>query len=55
MTDQERERLIEAWRVTLELDPDADVKHIAAGRMRDLIAQRPAQQVEQMERSRGLR
>jgi len=55
MTDQEREKLIEAWRVTLELDPDTDVKQIAAGRMRDLIAQRPDHQVERMERERGLR
>lgn len=55
MTDADRERLIEAWRVVLELEPIEGIKRIAADNMRHLIADRSPQQVEQMERERGLR
>lgn len=55
MTDEERERLIEAWRVVLELEPIEGLKRIAADNMRHLIAQRSPQQVERMEVNQSLR
>jgi hypothetical protein len=54
MTDTDRERLIEAWRVVLELD-EREEKALASQRMSRLIQQRSPQQVERMERERGLR
>lgn len=54
MTYQERERLIEAWRVVVELDAKV-YKESGARRMQELINQRSSFQVEQMERTRGLR
>lgn len=54
MNDQERERLIEAWRLVVELDAPA-YKATGARRMQELIHQRSSQQVERMERERGLR
>lgn len=55
MTDQDRERLIEAYRVALELDPPHDFQAAAMGRMRELISERSPQQVARMEAERGLR
>ena len=55
MTDQDRERLIEAYRVALELDPRHDFQAAAMGRMRELISERSPQQVARMEAERGLR
>ena len=55
MTDEQRERLIEAWRVVLELERLKEFQTIGAGRMRDLIAERPPERIQQMERERGLR
>jgi len=54
MTDQERERLIEAWRVVVELDAQT-YKATGARRMQELINHRSPVQVELMERERGLR
>jgi hypothetical protein len=54
VSDQERERLIEAWRTVLELD-EPEEKVLASAKMRQLIQQRSPQQVERMERDRGLR
>ena len=50
MTDQERERLIEAYRVALTLEPRHDYQSAAVQRMRELIGERSPQEVEQMER-----
>jgi hypothetical protein len=55
MTDLERERLIESCRTIVECAVEPDWKRWAADRMRELIAERSPQQVEQIERSRGLR
>jgi len=55
MTDHERERLIESYRRVVVDAPDSKAKRIAALRMRELIAQRSTEQVERMERERGLR
>lgn len=55
MTDQDLEQLIEAWRSVMESDPDQDAKRIAMARMRELIAMRSPEQVQRMERERGLR
>jgi len=54
MTDEQRERLIEAWRTVIELD-EAEEKALAVLRMRHLIEKRSSQQVEKMEVERGLR
>lgn len=42
MTDADRERLIESYRVALELEQRPDFKHAAVQRMRELMAERPA-------------
>ena len=55
MTDSEREKLIEAYRVQLELAPLREDKRHAELRMRELIAQRSRAQVHRMEQERGLR
>lgn len=55
MTDQERERLIEAYRVALELEPRHDFQAAAMQRMRELIGDRSPRRVAEMERERGLR
>ncbi len=55
MTDQERERLIDHYRQILESDPWREAKHFAQVRMSPLIAERSIEQVEQMEKARGLR
>lgn len=55
LTDAQRERLIEMWRSILEEEKDADLKRLAEGRMRELIAERSPEQVSRMERERGLR
>lgn len=55
MTDAQREKLIEAWRVVLELDKDSARATIAMRQMRQLISERTPPQVERMERERGLR
>ncbi len=54
MNDEERERLIEAWRVVLELSPQRSYREIAAAAMKAEIRRRSPQQVEQMECERGL-
>ena len=55
MTDQERERLIEAWRIVLELCAQRSYQEIAAHAMKAEIRRRTPQKVEQMEQERGLR
>lgn len=54
MTDAERERLIEAYRVALELEQRPDYKHAAVQRMRELIGERSLVQVREMEAIQGL-
>ena len=54
MTDQDRERLIEAWRVVIELAPNS-YKQMAAAQMKAEINRRTQEQVQKMERERGLR
>jgi hypothetical protein len=49
-----RERLIEAYRTAVELEPQKERKHLALMRMHELLGQRPRAFVEQMERSRGI-
>lgn len=44
MSDIERERLIEAYRVALELEQRPDFKHAAVQRMRELISERSSEQ-----------
>lgn len=55
MTDEQRERLIEAWRVILELDKDSGRATIAMRQLRQLISERTPRRVAEMERERGLR
>lgn len=55
MTDEQRERLIEAWRVVLELDTRESYRTYAAYAMSSLIKQRSPAQVQKMEVERGLR
>jgi hypothetical protein len=55
MTDSEREQAIERQRQLLTESADAAVQRVAFERMCELIAQRSPEQVEQMERERGLR
>ncbi len=55
MTDREREEAIESYRLKLVASRDPLTKRIAALRMKELIAERSPQQVELMERERGLR
>lgn len=54
-SDCDRERLIEAYRACLELEPNQAMKRIAWGRMAALIGERSPEQVVKMERERGLR
>lgn len=54
LLDDERERLIEAYRVAVELEPQRERKHLALIRMQELIGGRSAQQVARMERTKGL-
>lgn len=55
MTDLDRERLIESYRVALELEQRPDFKHAAVQRMRELIGEKSTEQITHMEKSRGLR
>lgn len=55
MTDEQREKLIDTWRSILEIEPEREMKDLAQMRMRKLISERSFQQIEQMERERGLR
>ncbi len=55
MNDKDREDLIEAYRLMLVLEPDADMKRIALLRMERLIAARSPCQIRKMEAERGLR
>jgi hypothetical protein len=55
MTDADRERLIDSCRTILECAVEREWKVWAAGRMRELIAGRSPQRIEQMETERGLR
>jgi hypothetical protein len=55
VTDIEREAAIEAYRQKLVASHDPLTKRIAALRMKELIAERSPQQIERMERERGLR
>jgi hypothetical protein len=54
-SDAERERLIEAYRVCLELEPNQAMKRIAWGRMAALIGDRSPEQIAKMEIAKGLR
>lgn len=54
LTDAERERLIEAHRVVLELEPLHDMQCSAMKRMRALIAQRSPERIREMETAQGL-
>lgn len=55
MTDHDSERLIESWRGILECAVEREWKELAVKRMAELIAERSSEQVERMERERGLR
>lgn len=55
MTDKERERVIESYRLQLIEAADPHAKRVAALRMKELIAGRSPQQVTRMERAKGLR
>ena len=55
MTDLEREQAIESYRLKLVESRDPLTKRIAALRMKELIAERSPQRIEEMERERGLR
>lgn len=55
MTDLDRERLIESYRVALELEQRPDFKHAAVQRMRELIGERTPERVHAMEVEQGLR
>lgn len=55
MTDNERERLIDAWKVVLELEADHDLKRLANNVMVRRSGERSTEQVERMEDERGLR
>jgi len=55
VTDRDREELIEAYRLVLTLEGRPDYKDAAVQRMRELIGERTAEVVDQMERERGLR
>ena len=54
LSGAERERLIEAYRVVLELEPRHDFQAAAMARMRDLIAERSPEQIREMEAVQGL-
>lgn len=54
LSDDERERLIEAYRVAVELEPQRERKLLALIRMQELIGGRSSQQVARMERERGI-
>lgn len=54
MSDADRERLIEAYRLVLELEPRHDFQSAAMQRMRELIGERSAEQVREMEAIQGL-
>lgn len=53
-SDADRERLIEAYRVAVELELNEAMKRIAWGRMAALIGERTPQQIAKMERERGI-
>lgn len=54
LSDADRERLIEAYRVVLELEPHHDLQAAAMSRMRELIAGRSYKQIREMEAIQGL-
>lgn len=49
------ERLIESYRVIGTYEPDGELRRTAFARMGELVAQRIPEQVERLERERGLR
>lgn len=55
MTDIEREQAIEHQRQVMTEATDPHLKRAAFARMRELIEGRSPEQIEQMERERGLR
>jgi hypothetical protein len=55
MSDETREQLIDAWTVILAQETDHDHQCTAMRRQRELIEGRSRQQIERMERERGLR
>jgi hypothetical protein len=55
MSDETREQLIDAWTVILAHETDHDHQSRAMRRQRELIEGRSRQQIERMERERGLR
>jgi hypothetical protein len=54
LSDGDRERLIEAYRIAIELEPNQSLKRSTFGRMAALIGERSPEQVRRMERERGL-
>jgi hypothetical protein len=55
MSDETREQLIDAWTVILAQEIRHDYQCTAMLRQRELIEGRSRQQIERMERERGLR
>jgi hypothetical protein len=55
MSDEAREQLIDAWTVILAHETNHDYQCTAMRRQRELIEGRSRQQIERMERERGLR
>jgi hypothetical protein len=55
MSDETREQLIDAWTVILAHEANHDHQCTAMRRQRELIEERSPEQVERMERERGLR
>lgn len=55
VTDEQREQLIEKFRLQMVAAPNRESRLAAMERMRELIAERSPQQVERMERECGLR
>jgi ATP-dependent helicase YprA (DUF1998 family) len=55
LSDDVREQLIDAWTVILAHEIRHDYQYAAMCRQRELIEGRSRQQVERMERERGLR
>lgn len=54
-SDADRERLIEAYRLCVELEANQAMQRIAWGRMAALIGERSPAQIARMEREKGLR
>jgi hypothetical protein len=55
MSDETREHLIDAWTFILANEINHELQCTAMRRQRELIEERSPEQVERMERERGLR